>query len=242
MIQTQFGSLFLKNNKLSYSNISFNMSGLAAASIGSFKDRNAWMITSDGTIVGKARDNSWCEVARHGVPIEVLVDNSCGPEIESCIIQPIVIQNTGTTQFVSVTSHKDCGRSFKKGSKKSMKKQSKSLKKLTKKASNHRTLASNASAKLLEKNLIFEERDAEEYQEVELNFRYNSLLEDSYSDDCDCEFFDRIYDEQFNLVFWHDASTKYGPVYARWDQTRFGCVLDRFCYTCNCKHEIFEQH
>lgn len=222
------------------------MSGLAAASIGPFKDRDAWTITEDGTIVGNARDNSWVEVARHGVPIEILVDDSHGPELDRCIIEPIVMQNTAKSTFVSITSHKDCGRSFRKGSKKSQAKQSKSFKKPSymrkvpkktpKKTPKHRTVASNADGKMSGKTLLFEELDAEEYQDFEYNFSYNSSFDDDWYSDY-YESVDSDYDEHFNLMFWHSPLTRYGPVFMR-SNPEGGYFMQRFCFTCNCDHEI----
>ena len=216
------------------------MSGLAAASIGPFKDRDAWTITEGGLIVGKARDSSWVEIARHGVPIEVLVGWSFGPEVERCIIKPIVMQNTGESTFVSESGHKDCGRSFKKGSKKSQAKQSKSFKKpsdtkkIPKKTLKHRTLASNASAKLFGKDFACADLDANEYQEAEYNLKTKSMFD---YDEYYYESIDDDYNEYFNLVFWHNPLTRYGPVYMR-SNPEGGHFVQRFCFTCNCDHEI----
>jgi hypothetical protein len=39
-------------------------------SLSGFMDGDAWMRTDDGTIVGRARDRSYKEILRHGVPID----------------------------------------------------------------------------------------------------------------------------------------------------------------------------
>lgn len=44
-----------------------------------FKDADAWALRSDGMIVGRARDRSYKEVARDGVPIDILVSSSLEP-------------------------------------------------------------------------------------------------------------------------------------------------------------------
>jgi hypothetical protein len=44
-----------------------------ASVLSGFADSDAWTYCADGTIVGRARDRSYKEVARGGVPIDVLV-------------------------------------------------------------------------------------------------------------------------------------------------------------------------
>ena len=44
-----------------------------ASVLSGFADSDAWMYRADGMIVGRARDRSYKEVARGGVPIDVLV-------------------------------------------------------------------------------------------------------------------------------------------------------------------------
>lgn len=62
---------------------------IAASSVlTGFADAGAWVRSSDGTIVGRARNGSWAERVRAGVPIDAMMD-STGPELESCIIQPV---------------------------------------------------------------------------------------------------------------------------------------------------------
>lgn len=54
-----------------------------ATFLSGFKDSDAWAYRADGVIVAKARDRSYKEVARHGVPIDILVAASAdyGTEI-----------------------------------------------------------------------------------------------------------------------------------------------------------------
>lgn len=49
-----------------------------------FADASAWERRSDGTIVGRARNGSWAERVRTGVPIDAMMDSSA-PEPESCV-------------------------------------------------------------------------------------------------------------------------------------------------------------
>jgi hypothetical protein len=53
-----------------------------------FADADAWAYTVDGVIVGRARDRSYKEVARAGVPIDAFMDTTATP-VESCIINPV---------------------------------------------------------------------------------------------------------------------------------------------------------
>jgi hypothetical protein len=50
-----------------------------------FADADAWARSADGTIVGRARDRSYKEVARDGVPIDVLVWSYVDPAIKSSV-------------------------------------------------------------------------------------------------------------------------------------------------------------
>jgi hypothetical protein len=51
-----------------------------------FRDADAWIRRTDGTIVARARDRSYKEIARGGMPIEALISQEAIPEVESCII------------------------------------------------------------------------------------------------------------------------------------------------------------
>jgi hypothetical protein len=63
-----------------------------ASFLSGFKDGDAWTYRADGAIVGKARDRSYKEVARDGVPIEILVSFSsdCGemPPVVPPVVSP----------------------------------------------------------------------------------------------------------------------------------------------------------
>jgi hypothetical protein len=54
-----------------------------------FADGDAWRYAADGTIVGRAKDRTYAQVARDGVPVEVLISESVAPPVESCIVAPI---------------------------------------------------------------------------------------------------------------------------------------------------------
>lgn len=54
-----------------------------------FADADAWMYRADGEIVGRARNGSYAEKVRQGLPAHVLVADLAAPEVESCIIAPV---------------------------------------------------------------------------------------------------------------------------------------------------------
>ena len=56
-----------------------------ASVLSGFADSAAWARREDGTIVGRARDRSYKEVARDGVPIDVLVWSYVEPAIKSSV-------------------------------------------------------------------------------------------------------------------------------------------------------------
>jgi hypothetical protein len=58
-----------------------------------FADASAWERRSDGAIVGRARNGSWAECVRTGVPIDAMMDAS-GPETESCVCAPVQAEET----------------------------------------------------------------------------------------------------------------------------------------------------
>jgi hypothetical protein len=56
-----------------------------ASVLSGFSDSDAWARHADGTIVGRARDRSYKEVARDGVPIDVLVAAHIATPIKSSV-------------------------------------------------------------------------------------------------------------------------------------------------------------
>ena len=56
---------------------------MASVVLSGFADAGAWARRADGVIVGRARDRSYKEVAREGVPIDVLVSSYVDPAIKS---------------------------------------------------------------------------------------------------------------------------------------------------------------
>lgn len=55
-----------------------------------FADADAWMYRADGEIIGRARNASYAEKVRAGLPAHVLVaDPTPAPPVESCIVAPV---------------------------------------------------------------------------------------------------------------------------------------------------------
>lgn len=55
-----------------------------------FADADAWMYRADGEIVGRARNSSWAEKVREGLPAYTLVaDPLPAPPVETCIVAPV---------------------------------------------------------------------------------------------------------------------------------------------------------
>ena len=67
--------------------LSFKMSSVLSG----FADADAWMYRADGEIVGRARNDTYAEKVRAGLPAYVLVaDPTPAPPVESCVVAPDV--------------------------------------------------------------------------------------------------------------------------------------------------------
>ncbi len=67
--------------------LSFKMSSVLTG----FRDADGWMYSADGMIVGRARNDSYAEKVRAGLPAHVLVaDPMPAPPVESCVIAPVM--------------------------------------------------------------------------------------------------------------------------------------------------------
>lgn len=61
-----------------------------ASILSGFSDADAWMYNADGEIVGRARNSTYAEKVRAGLPAYVLVaDPTPAPPVESCFITPV---------------------------------------------------------------------------------------------------------------------------------------------------------
>jgi hypothetical protein len=93
------------------------MSASATATVAGFADSDAWMRLPDGRIVGKARDKSYKEIARHGIPIEVLVDETSTVEVETTVPSSLFSIRAIPARSERVLTHKDCRKPKRKNKK-----------------------------------------------------------------------------------------------------------------------------
>jgi len=59
------------------------------STLSGFSDAVNWRYDADGNIVGNARDRTYAQVARDGMPADVLVAEDAAPLVESCIVAPV---------------------------------------------------------------------------------------------------------------------------------------------------------
>ena len=171
-----------------------------SATIVGFADSDAWTRLHDGTIVGKPRDTSYKETARKNVPIEVLVDESTAPDVESVIYTNLSDKQPEKQHIYSserMLSHKDCRKTNKKKDK-TGKRRSHS----NKKPMHYRTISSKLRVKSSSDKEEFEE-EQDEYYDAKFWSEYQEQKDDDYYDEDEYdegEYYDKDeYDEdEFN--------------------------------------------
>lgn len=175
-------------------------------SLTGFVDGDAWMRLDDGTIVGKARDKSWKEIARHGTPVYVLIEDTPSMEVETVI--PSIDYSIRAVPVTSerVLTHKDCRKTKRKNKKE---KNSERRSHSNKKPMHPRTL----SAKLLPN---YDRLTFEESEEIE--------------EDCDYEPYEQSQSYFTSTSYEYDETTSSWIIHVHTNDPDYMCSIWRLGY------------